>query len=330
MTAVSVVMGTYNDAVVLPETLHSVLSQDFADFEFVIINDGSTDPRVAAVLQEAAQRDARVRVLTKHNEGLTRALIDGCAIARGDYIARIDAGDVMLPGRLATQAQVLDDYAECAFVSCWTEFCGPQWEPMWVTKGAPGADTPVSVLAEDPAQGLLEDVSHHGAVMFRRSGYQQAGGYRPEFYFAQDWDLWYRLAEIGHYYVVPRALYRARFFPSSISMTRKHFQDEIERCARGAFVARRIGEDESAWLERARRCRPNESVPGNPGAGNSSNSPQKVNHEPGFYFIGEALRRRGDPRARRYLSQAMRHSPTSPRAYVRWLQSWMPTAVPPA
>lgn len=332
MTAVSVVMSTYNDASVLSETLCSVLAQDLAELELIVVNDGSTDPSVAAELQQATQHDSRIRVLTKLNEGLTRALIDGCAIARGNYIARIDAGDVMLPGRLAAQAQVLDEHKECAFVSCWTEFCGPHWEPMWLTRGVPSsADGPVSVLAADPAKGLLGDVPHHGAVMFRRSAYRQVGGYRPEFYFAQDWDLWYRLAEIGHYCVVPRALYRARFFPSSISMTRKRFQDEIERCARGAFTARRNGQDESVWLEQARQCNPDALSPHKTGASNSrSESRQKINHEPGLYFIGEALRRRGDPRARRYLSEAMRHSPTSPRAYMRWLQSWIPTTEPPS
>jgi len=309
-------MGTYNDAATLPATLDSVLCQDFPDFEIIVVNDGSTDPRMEEILQEYTRQHSRIRLVAKPNEGLTRALIDGCAIVQGEYVARIDAGDVMLSGRLAAQAQVLDEHEECAFVSCWTEFCGPQWEPLWLTKGGPESAEPLAVLPDDPRQGLLGDIPHHGSVMFRRSAYERVCGYRPEFYFGQDWDLWYRLAETGSYQVVPHALYRARFFPTSISMMRKRFQDEVARCSLGAFVARRLGEEESVWLQRAQACRPDSFAQGkcNDTAG----------QEPGLYFIGEALRRRGDPRARPYLVKAMRQAPTSPRAYVRWLQSWFP------
>jgi glycosyltransferase involved in cell wall biosynthesis len=314
MTAISIVMGTWNDAAALPETLDSVLGQSLQDFELIVVDDGSTDPRAQHILAEYQQRDARIKPVRKRNEGLTRALIDGCKLAQGDYITRIDAGDVMLPGRLAAQAEVLDEHFDCAFVSCWTEFYGPQWEPLWLARGAPSAAEPAMVLPDDPEPGLLADVPHHGSVMFRRSAYEQAGGYRAAFYYGQDWDLWYRLAESGRYQVVQQTLYRARFFPGSISMTRKRFQDEIARCSKGAFVARRRGQDESEWLQRALACRP---------AAEAGNGQPRSNHEAGFYFIGEALRRRGDPRARAYLAQAMRQAPASPRAYVRWLQSWI-------
>jgi hypothetical protein len=164
--------------------------------------------------------------------------------------------------------------------------------------------------------GLAGDIPHHGSVMFRKSAYEQAGGYRPDFYYGQDWDLWYRLAEIGNYQVVQETLYRARFFPGSISMTRKQYQDEIALCSKQAFVARRCSQDETPWLRRAWACRPQPST---------DIGPSRSGHEPGYYFIGEALRRRGDPRARHYLARAVRLAPGRPRAYVRWLQSWLPS-----
>lgn len=316
MTRVSVVMGVFNGADLLETTIDSVLRQDFGDYEFIIVDDGSDDPRVGGLLQRYAARDARICVRSKRNEGLTRALIDGCALGGGRYIARIDAGDIMLPGRLAAQVDVLDRYPGCAFVSCRTEFCGPRWELLWRADGAPRSRQPVRILPESPDQGLLGNVPHHGSTMFRRSAYRAAGGYRPAFYYGQDWDLWYRLAELGDYYVVPETLYRARFFPGSISLTRMHQQNEAACCSRGAFVARRRGLDESGWLERAAAARFLSAGSGAPFA--------PANHEPGFYFIGEALRRRGDPRARHYLARAMRAAPGSPRAYLRWLQSWLP------
>jgi len=96
LPTVSVVMGVYNGEALLPETIDSVLAQDMRDFEFIIVDDGSTDGS-AAVLQHYATADSRIRVFHKSNAGLTLALIDGCNAARGEFIARIDVGDTMTP-----------------------------------------------------------------------------------------------------------------------------------------------------------------------------------------------------------------------------------------
>ena len=135
--AISVVMGVCNGAGHLPETIASVLAQTEPDWEFILVNDGSTDPAVEALLAEYAQRDARIRLITKAHAGLTRALADGCAAARGEYIARIDVGDAMLPERLVRQRAVFEQEPRIAFVSCWTEFCGPRWERIEIKKEQP-------------------------------------------------------------------------------------------------------------------------------------------------------------------------------------------------
>jgi len=315
MVAISVIMSTYNDADCLPVTLDSVLAQDTENLEFIAVNDGSSDRRVEEILSEYQAKDERLQVINKNNEGLTRALMDGCSQAKGKYIARIDAGDAMLPGRLKKQAEVMEKNPDCVFVSSWTEFCGPEWESMWTAKGQPDLDVPVKVLPDDPKDGLTGDIPHHGSVMFRKSAYEKVGGYRAAFYYGQDWDLWYRLAEIGTFQVVQKELYRARFFPNSISMTRKNQQDEISRCSRGAFIARQREEDEAQWLEKASSIRP--------GQIGQSEKRKSLSFEPGFYFIGEALRRQGDVRCRSYLSKAIHHSPGKPRAYLRWIQSFL-------
>ena len=210
--AISVVMGVYNGGSNLDESIESVLQQTFTEFEFLIVDDGSTDPLVASILARWAQADARVRPLTKRNEGLTRALLDACAVARGDYIARIDVGDTMAQGRLEAQKSVLDTYPGCHLVTSAVSFHGPAWESMWVNKGRPTGTEPVCVLGKACDTGLDADIPHHGSVMFRRSAYEAVGGYRPEFYYGQDWDLWYRLAETGDFLVLPQVLYNARFF----------------------------------------------------------------------------------------------------------------------
>src|SRR6187455_3363395 len=99
---VSVVMSVYNGAKCLRDSVQSVLAQEGVDFEFIIVDDGSTDAS-GSLLSEFAESDSRVRVIHQHNRGLTRALIQGCAAARGPFIARQDCGDLSLPGRLAAE-----------------------------------------------------------------------------------------------------------------------------------------------------------------------------------------------------------------------------------
>src|SRR5262245_6785124 len=96
---VSVVMSVYNGASNLPATINSILSQEGVALEFIVVNDGSTD-KTGEILDDYARRDNRVRVIHQKNTGLTRGLIRGCDAARGEFIARQDAGDISLPERL--------------------------------------------------------------------------------------------------------------------------------------------------------------------------------------------------------------------------------------
>ncbi len=103
---VSVVMSAYNGSRDLAKSVDSILCQEGVNFEFIIVNDGSTDesPRL---LEQYAAKDARVRVIHQENRGLTKALIRGCAEARGEFIARQDVGDLSLPGRLANELKLI-------------------------------------------------------------------------------------------------------------------------------------------------------------------------------------------------------------------------------
>jgi len=202
MTMLSVVMGVYNGASTLAATLDSILAQTHRDFECIVVDDGSTDdtPRILA---EYASRDPRLQVITQPNAGLTRALIAGCAAARGTYIARHDAGDLSDPRRFELQIRTLDADAELVFVSCWTAFAGPDLEPLYAARGTGLAVTPIRMIDPRCEHGVLDGPTSHPSVMFRRDAYDRAGGYRPQFYYGQDWDLWYRLAELGTFHIVP-------------------------------------------------------------------------------------------------------------------------------
>lgn len=111
-------MPVYNRETYVDEAIRSVLEQDFADFELLIVDDGSTD-RTPEIVRVWGERDRRITIVTApRNEGIPRALNRGLAQARGAYIARMDSDDIMLPHRLAAQEAVLDERPDVVLVSC--------------------------------------------------------------------------------------------------------------------------------------------------------------------------------------------------------------------
>lgn len=316
-TVISVIMGVYNGAVLLPETIDSVLVQTERDFEFIIVDDGSTDVQVETILADYVGRDSRIQVISKSNEGLTRALIDGCAAAKGKYIARIDVGDTMLPNRLEKQRAVLDKHPDVVLVTCWTECCGPEWEHLYTTKSmTSGAEEGITwvanVIPERDGEDLIDGPTSHPSAMFRTSAYHATGGYRSQFYYGQDWDLWYRLAERGKFAGVQDLLYRCRIFPDGISMQNPERQRQIHACSRGAFCARRRGESEEPFLQCAVQLRPMISAIGKRSASG--------NRSAGCYFIGEALRGNMDMRCQHYLRMAVVSRPWMVKGWLRLAQ----------
>lgn len=203
---VSVVCAWYDRADHIGETLDSLLAQDFDGFEIVLVDDGSPDPRVREILDR--YDDPRLRVVHQDNTGFTLAIRRAIDAARGEYIAIQGAGDVSLPQRLRVQAAVLDRESEVGVVGC-------RYENVVV--GGPG-DRLRTLSAPRTLAPRLEHLVKgrnplgHGEVMMRRSVYDAVGGYRPFFRFAQDRDLWIRMAPICRFRIVDELLYERRVF----------------------------------------------------------------------------------------------------------------------
>jgi glycosyltransferase involved in cell wall biosynthesis len=305
---VSVVMSVYNDVRRLRASVESILGQSLTELEFIIVDDGATDGS-GNLLDTFARQDERVRVIHQPNSGLTRALIRGCALAKAPYIARQDADDRSHPDRLAEQVELLDSDDSIGFVSCWTDYVGPENEPLeTVTRSA------------DPqmaSHGLLHDrlgPPAHGSVMFRRGLYEQVGGYRPEFYFGQDSDLWLRMAERTLIGYVPRVLYEARREMESVSGSLRPLQKEFGLIGNSCSRIRRDGKSDHAALARAReltaRIRADRAI----GQMDRSHTTNMA------YLIAAQLTRNGDRRATRYLLQVLRSRPWHWKAWARLLQ----------
>jgi hypothetical protein len=184
---VSVVMTTYNRERYVDVAIQSVLEQSFTDFEFVIVDDGSTDG-TAAIIRRHAASDARIHVITQANQGISKAANAGCRAARGDFIARFDSDDICMPDRLMRQVTFLDANPGYAVVS--------GTGAMLADKGLTGHEFRLGPALQ-PLSRLLDETCCivQPAVMMRRQAFETFGPYRQCFEFAEDYDLWLRIAD---------------------------------------------------------------------------------------------------------------------------------------
>ncbi len=305
---VTVVISAYNAQSVIDRAIQSIVDQSLTDWELIIVNDGSTDQTGDCLDRWAAVED-RIRIVHTPNRGLTLALIDGCQAARSPYIARQDADDWSAPNRLAMQYELLQSRPEIGFVSCHTEYVGPAGEPLETVRRPGDADLATERLLNDrlgpPA---------HGSVMFRQELYRTVGGYRSAFYYAQDSDLWLRMAECSKIAYVDKPLYTFVRGLDSISGKHRHVQRQFGVFGQACKDSRLAGDSEQTHLDQAealsRRLRSGHSFSVSRSAASSAR-----------YLIGTQLLHNGNPAARGYLWDAIRANPLNGRAWVRWVQS---------
>jgi glycosyltransferase involved in cell wall biosynthesis len=212
--AITVLMTCYNTERYVAETIESILNQTFTDFEFVIVNDGSTD-RSPEIIERYATRDGRIRVLSGPNSGIVGAACKGMAVARGEFIARIDSDDVALPTRLEKQVEYLRENPDCVAVGSRTLITDPEGEVIceWGKLTTHQDIDNENMTTGGP--GLI-----HCAAMFRRQVAVDVGGYRKAYEGIEDLDLFLRLAEKGRLANLTEPLSKWRQHPKSCCHTR--------------------------------------------------------------------------------------------------------------
>jgi glycosyltransferase involved in cell wall biosynthesis len=205
---VSVIMSVYNGERHLPDAMESMLGQTFDKFEFIIINDGSTDKTVDVL---TSYDDHRIQIVNNgENLGLTKCLNIGLKMAKCEYIARMDADDVSLPERLERQLNFLERNADVGLVGSYAQFIDENGNRFYVWK-MPTEDTRIR-------QQLRKSNSFcHGSTMYRRECINDVGSYREKFKYAQDRDLWFRISERYNLANIDILLYRMRRIRGSIS-----------------------------------------------------------------------------------------------------------------
>ena len=212
---VSVVMPIYNARRYVGESVASVLASDFPDLELLLLDDGSTDGSVEAA-REAAAGDTRVRIILLAHGGVGAARNAGLAHARGEFIANLDADDIMLPTRLSRQVAYLDRNAGCVAVGS---------RALVIT----AAGVPLRIVGRLFSHEAIDEAhldGRPGAMLnptatFRRQAALDVGGYAAHLRTTgEDHDLWLRLAEVGLLANLPDVLIRYRVHDGNTSLGR--------------------------------------------------------------------------------------------------------------
>lgn len=218
---ISVVMPVWNGETYLREAVDSILNQTFRDFEFLILDDGSTDstPRILA---EYANRDPRIRIIPLDHQGIVIALNRGVREARAEWIARMDCDDIAHPERFARQRAAVQ--AKPGAVLCHTQIriIG---EAPYVTPAARFIHSEAMTLSRLCYQCPIV----HPTVMFRKEAFLACGGYLPEERHAEDFGLWGRLLTEGAIVGISQPLLDLRVHQASISKQKAEVQIELSR-----------------------------------------------------------------------------------------------------
>ena len=205
---VSVVMSVYNAERYLEEAVRSILGQTCDDFEFIIIDDGSTD-RSPAMLKSFADEDRRLNVHRQPNSGLIASLNKAFGLARGAYVARMDADDISLPRRFEKQVQYLDAHKEIGVLGTWIQDIGADAQPG-----------PIWPLPTSPATIrwflMFGNCLAHPSAIMRRELIQSLV-YRAAAVHVEDYDLWIRASSVTGVANIPEVLLKYRVLSQSVS-----------------------------------------------------------------------------------------------------------------
>jgi len=205
------------------EAIQSILKQTFQDFEFIIVDDGSSDG-TRNILERFHQKDRRIIIYHQEKLGFTEALNRACALAQGKYIARMDSDDISLPERLRRQVELLDADPGCKVCGSWIRTVGY----------AKGQVVRYPTTSERVRSQLLFDCClAHPSVMMRRDLFADCGlNYDGDFREASDYRLWVEVTKFGTLMNIPEVLLLYRKHPLQVSEQDRQQQQRLAQQVR--------------------------------------------------------------------------------------------------
>jgi glycosyltransferase involved in cell wall biosynthesis len=228
MPKVSVIIPAYNSERTIQETIASVLQQTFADFEIIVINDGSTD-NTLSLLQTIS--DHRLEIYSYENGGLATARNRGIAKTRGELLSFLDADDVWTQDKLASQFAALEQHPEAGAAYSWT--VGMMQAETSVTYIEAHADRVEGNIYRDL---LLENLIGSGSnILVRRSVIDTVGQFQDTFKPCEDWDFYLRIAAKFPFAVVPQYQILYRKAAGSMSSQPQRFEESGLRLLQSAY-----------------------------------------------------------------------------------------------
>lgn len=211
---VSVLMPFYNQRNFLKEAIGSILTQSYQDFEFLILDDGSTDESLKIIKNI---KDKKIKLFRQpKSQGLARSLNFLARRAKGDYLARMDADDVSLPNRLAEQSRFLDNNPSISLVGSWVKVINQ--------KGRTIAKFKYPINHKEIRRMILSNNPFvHPSVMLRRSIFEKIGGYDENLTYSQDYDLFLRIIREYKGANLPKFLLKLRWLPNYAKQKQQHW-----------------------------------------------------------------------------------------------------------
>jgi glycosyltransferase involved in cell wall biosynthesis len=207
-------MAAYNGERYIEASVRSILGQTLKNFEFIIVDDGSTDSTFDKLKQID---DPRLRIIRQGNQGQTSALIAGIQQAKGDLIARLDDDDYSLPNRLMSQFKFMEAHPKVCL-------CGSRFQELYRGNLTTQRVRFVQTNTEITKIMSFYNPFAHSSVMFRRDAYSKVGGYSKKYTISMDYDLWLRLMDVGEVYNIDEAFTVVRLHNNSVSMKQERLK----------------------------------------------------------------------------------------------------------
>lgn len=208
MVMISVVIPAYNAEKTIQQTIESVLNQTFQDFEIIVINDGSTDFTLDII---SGINDSRIKIFSYPNSGAAVSRNRGFDVAKGEYIALLDADDLWTSDKLEAQYNALKSHPQASVAYSWIDYIDQSGKFL---QSGRHLTFNGNVYSELLIQNFLENGSN---PLIRREAFAEVGGFDPSLLGGQDRDLYIRLSVNYHFVAVPLVQVFYRMSPDSIS-----------------------------------------------------------------------------------------------------------------
>jgi len=218
---ITVLMSVYNEREeYLKKSIRSILDQTFGNFEFLIINDGSTGEFCLKTLDEFSRKDPRIKIIhNPKNIGLTKSLNIGLSWAKGRYVARMDSDDFSDPKRLERQLKFMQENPDCALCGTWAVIIDKNDRIIGRKKG-------YSQYPEIKKSIIYINNFTHSSWFFRKTVILSIGGYSENLQKSQDYDLLLKLIPRHKVVNIPEFLTYYRFRDDSISFKNNKSQEK--------------------------------------------------------------------------------------------------------